>query len=352
MGRIAGIEFLRGIASLLVLLFHIRRSSTLPAAEVPLPWIDYLGFRLDLFFVISGVVMIYVGNRRPDIHSWIFVKHRILRILPPYWLMLIIFIALQNIKSFMETGHAWFPPLLNLFISVFLIPVPSHYLVIIAWTLATQMVFYTLFAYTFYKGRAAVLTTIALWGLAGQIYRFVPHEPDGPLNYIFNTMVLEFLFGMLIGIYTTRGGGGTRSRWAAVVFGAIWVYGLYYFKIDPLSAEAVGREITVGIPAACFVYAFTGIKGKLPLPFKLLAEASFMLYLFHLVIMPFTSRLTEKLLGLDDAYNHASGMLLTAFLTVIGALAVTRFIDRPYRKIYRRLISKDYTQEPVATASS
>ncbi|MDA9086259.1 acyltransferase [Methylophilaceae bacterium] len=84
-GNINQISFLRGIAVLLVLMYHL---------EIPYFEQGYLG--VDIFFVISGFLMIKILEeqfiRKDRISVWDFIIKRAKRILPAYYLVLILII--------------------------------------------------------------------------------------------------------------------------------------------------------------------------------------------------------------------------------------------------------------------
>ena len=84
-----GIQALRFVAALLVVLMH----STHYASErllIDVPIFSNGGAGVDIFFVISGFVMVIASNpliNRPD--GWrLFVARRLIRIVPLYWLLL------------------------------------------------------------------------------------------------------------------------------------------------------------------------------------------------------------------------------------------------------------------------
>lgn len=84
---IISIQYLRGIAALFIVLSHIGykdRQYSLGTFNFD---IGIIG--VDIFFVISGFIMYYVSldkpNGLPSILS--FFKHRIIRIIPLYWLL-------------------------------------------------------------------------------------------------------------------------------------------------------------------------------------------------------------------------------------------------------------------------
>src|SRR5262249_30751290 len=81
-GRLESIQAIRFLASTMVVVYH----SSLKAADYhPISLPAHLGaIGVDIFFVISGFVMVYItADRAPSVSS--FLVARIVRIVPLYW---------------------------------------------------------------------------------------------------------------------------------------------------------------------------------------------------------------------------------------------------------------------------
>jgi len=145
---INNIQFLRAFAAINVVLFHILEIG--PSYSVS---VNYLGIMrewgrngVDIFFVISGFVMVYtqLTSGKSVIQ---FIRSRIIRIVPIYWLLttclVVIFIVLPNLFREMEltTSRVYSS---YLFISQ--INVGEHPVLYPGWTLEWEMLFYFIFA--------------------------------------------------------------------------------------------------------------------------------------------------------------------------------------------------------------
>ena len=72
------IQALRALAALLVVFVHLGKL----LGGINIPPFGHAG--VDIFFVISGFIMIYTTiDRQPS--PWTFVSHRLARITPIYW---------------------------------------------------------------------------------------------------------------------------------------------------------------------------------------------------------------------------------------------------------------------------
>src|SRR5271157_3268703 len=74
---IYNVHLLRMIAALLVVYFHVASRAGL---HLPLP-LTFGICGVDVFFVISGFIIAYIGSRKPEA----FFVRRLLRIVPFYW---------------------------------------------------------------------------------------------------------------------------------------------------------------------------------------------------------------------------------------------------------------------------
>jgi peptidoglycan/LPS O-acetylase OafA/YrhL len=130
--RLYGLELLRFIAAALVLFFHI---SVIGVGE----------FGVDIFFIISGFVMMY--STQTDSRNF-FLK-RLIRIVPLYWLVTIITFSFYYIfPSFFSLPSN---DLSHLVMSLLFIPFDKNGsghapILSVGWTLNYEMYFYFLFS--------------------------------------------------------------------------------------------------------------------------------------------------------------------------------------------------------------
>jgi peptidoglycan/LPS O-acetylase OafA/YrhL len=84
------IQALRAVAALLVVLLHAFETwgERVDPAAPGVNW-DNGAAGVDIFFIISGFVMVISSRRRVDqAGAWlIFLRHRVVRIVPLYWLL-------------------------------------------------------------------------------------------------------------------------------------------------------------------------------------------------------------------------------------------------------------------------
>ena len=81
MHRLESVQALRGVAVLFVVLSHVG-------------FINFGAFGVDLFFCISGFIMMYITQKSTDN----FFYKRVIRIIPLYWAMTISTFILVSFK--------------------------------------------------------------------------------------------------------------------------------------------------------------------------------------------------------------------------------------------------------------
>lgn len=331
-GKIGEIQALRGIAATLVAAFHlygVERDS-----EGSLFWFFRHGEAgVDIFFVISGFIIFYTA--RPDRGLGNFVEARFWRIFPPYWFILLGYIAASLGLWLLLGDDSKLPSGFAVVASFLLLPVPEQ-IIVIAWTLTIEIAFYLLFAITFFRGgvRALYLGLFA-WVALSQVYQHQTAVVWAPFNYLLHSAVLEFLYGVIIATLFVR--GERRLQDLSLVLG---VLGLAAFLLtDSPLLHGVGREFVPGVPAALIVYGLLGRGWPVPDSVLLWGESSYILYLLHLLVYSLTGKVTEMALGGDP---YQSTLIRTLMLvTVVGlSMVLSATLERRYQRWYRPLLRR------------
>lgn len=149
MNSLLSIQILRAVAAWLVVFSHYMQF--LPTRHlVSQGWENYgwLGhFGVDIFFVISGFILVYSLSNRMCSAKEFFVR-RFLRIVPAYWLytFLMAILSLIYIKEFSYTGWNMTTLFSSLIFTLSRNPSGVGYfpLLTVGWTLSFEMFFYVL----------------------------------------------------------------------------------------------------------------------------------------------------------------------------------------------------------------
>ena len=86
------IQYLRGLAAVLVVYAHLDTQISRISADLHLPYASIGIWGVDIFFVISGFIM-YVVAIESDVGPGHFLIRRAIRIVPLYWLLTALIVA-------------------------------------------------------------------------------------------------------------------------------------------------------------------------------------------------------------------------------------------------------------------
>ncbi len=318
------IQMLRGIAASMVVFVHLDvQLKRLGYGTLDAAW---LSSGVDIFFVISGFIMWVSVARRPATSAGEFMRNRLIRIVPIYWLVSVGVLAMTIVApEFLHSTVFSAPHALASFL--FLParhPVTGEFwpLLVPGWTLNYEMLFYLLFAGAIAGADgvprrrlaiiAVLITSVVLLGTA------LENRVD-VMHFYANPILLEFLAGILIGIvYLER---RVRSSWAWFVpFGAGFVL-LWLSQRTGLFASATNLVAASMIVAgALFAPAFSNRA------LKALGDASYSLYLTHVVTLAAIGQM-----WVGGLQRLGAPLFVISALTscVLAASLCYRFLERP-----------------------
>jgi exopolysaccharide production protein ExoZ len=162
-GELHGLQMLRGVAASMVVAHHILGKSDTVAGRFSPLWLNLsLSSGVDIFFVISGFIMLYTtfGRTATSPSPLEFIIKRVVRIYPFYWFCCLILITLVSV-------HIFKPRLFDLSeVIESMLLVPGHNsLLATSWTLSYEMFFYFIFGATlFFRSQVTTLvgTSVAI----------------------------------------------------------------------------------------------------------------------------------------------------------------------------------------------
>ncbi len=327
-GRFASIQYLRGIAAIMIVLYHSRGPLRHLAYEGRWPDAGVLS-GVDIFFIISGFVM-WITTYGRKLSPLEFYGKRIVRIVPLYWVMTAIVLAiLLWVPAAVQSGRLVPSHVIASFLFLPAVhPVTGliQPLLIPGWTLNEEMYFYALFGVCLLlPARARIPATCLLLSIPVVLCHVVAH-PDLALRFFGNGIVLDFALGLGLGGALSS---GLRLPAAAAVAMLVAGVGLLAF------AGGGGPHVLVtGVPALAVVAGLLALElaGRLPaIPLLgVVGDASYSLYLSHTLSLSALDQLAV-LLGLRAAGISAMlGVeLLFLLLTVLVGMLVYRCIEQP-----------------------
>lgn len=345
---------------MLVVLFHaaqIWRDMTGHAGMTAIWDRGWAG--VDLFFVISGFVMVWVAAERSSgvASAGRFLFDRATRIYPLWW----VFCALMALYFLITYGQPAAPDrytgngaILAFVQSIALWPTGDLPVLTVGWTLTFELAFYALFALLLLLPSRWRMPALLVWG-AGLAAIWVtnanpPALPDSWVGILANPLCLEFVFGACVAwvIRHVR-----LSRTVGVI--CLYVGGMAFVGVM-ISGEALGglpdirsRILSFGLSAAILVMGVVVVEkhGGLNVPpsLRALGDASYTLYLSHLLVLLALKRIVEPF-GLFNHDSVAAMMSFMAFgliVSVIASIIGYKLLERPLLRLSRAILPKTET---------
>jgi exopolysaccharide production protein ExoZ len=284
--KFLGIQALRIVAACLVVFTHSTYYAFERLDKHFFVW--QRGTRgVDIFFVISGFVMIYASQKLfASPGGWkVFAGQRIVRIVPLYWMVttLKVFILLLSTGLVLHTVLSPVTAVCSyLFLPARNLDGKIEPLVGVGWTLTFEMFFYFLFTCALFlrtnvfKFVGAILTVLSI----GAYFRD-PSWP--PIAFYLNTIVLEFFIGMLIAKACINGVCFQRKT-------VFWLLACgFIFLLFPAPDWNLPKVLISGVPASLIVWSAASLgrlENSIPRVVLYLGDASYSIYLIHPFVCP------------------------------------------------------------------
>lgn len=321
--RLGNIELIRTIAALMVVLAHLAggmsaRGAHLGAAE-PLFAFGVAG--VDLFFVISGFVIVSSQLSKPRT-PWAFMRNRIRRIVPLYWVLTVLaallIVASSSLGIPVEGGPVDIASFLS---SLFFVSGPMGYpypVLYQGWTLEYEMLFYVLFASTLFQRR--IWITITSTALA--IVLIVVFTPV-------SNRLIEFVLGMAIAVLTNF--LPAPPRWLSA--GILIVGAIVFFSTSQFPG-VLPTWLEWGIPSALIVFGAVNVAQLGGGLITELGGASYAVYLVQWFAIP-VLLLVMSAFGTPSIWGFVMWAVLIVLVTEFAGILFTRFVDKPISRLLR-----------------
>lgn len=275
--KLQSIQLLRGIAALLVVFYHAL-GLQIAAAGPDMQGASLLqGFYangyagVDLFFVISGFIMVWVTRQTapglPGVAE--FLVARVTRIYPLWWAaalaatLFYLFLSVPDANdpawraALREGGAAEF-----LTKSFLLIPQPDLPVLSPGWSLIHEVYFYSVFALLLLLPRAFLPLAMLVWGGVLIIASLTGvSRPDvvGYLSLAVHPLTMEFIFGAVVGLMLSS---GFSARSGLITLGAaLWFTAMLCYHGEPtVYTLQWGRVLAFGLPGAALIYGLVTLE--------------------------------------------------------------------------------------------
>jgi len=316
-----------------------------------------LAFAVDVFFVISGFIMMHRewnAFGKPGAPRS-FLARRLARIVPIYWLVSLIYLYYVLTIPGLATANLTLDVVWKSFLFIPAIR-PSgdvHPLLDIGWTLNYEMLFYISFGLILLLPRfLGVVAMLAGFLLLYNASRWI--ELSTAVAFWANIRLFEFMFGMGLAILVRLRPNLPGPACLGLIVAGIALWQLIVSGPPiPFLTGYVNVMVFFG-SAALIVAGAVFYHGPLPGPVKwsfiTLGDASYAIYLLH----PLTYYYTPRFFGLNISEHSLSYMCFALTAVVLLAIAVHRYFENPVAQVLSRMLRKQPTPifDSVEPASS
>jgi peptidoglycan/LPS O-acetylase OafA/YrhL len=341
MQQIIAIQILRGVAALAIVVLHAMHDAgqiaTRAGGHFEAPVLP-LGAGVDLFFVISGFVMVVASKRlfAQQDASRLFLGRRVARIVPIYWVVTSAFLLIMLARPGVLNSEA--PTFAEIVKSYLFIPYlkeadglmqPIYKL---GWTLNYEMFFYLVFAVAVVLPAMRAVAALSAFMLALVMLGLWLRPAPGPLSFWTQAIILEFAAGMWIGLAWLK--GVRIGPWLA---GGLATAGFAILLLtDPNAVDFAGfqRLWRWGLPAALIIAAAS----LLPMPrldasramsaLSKVGDASYALYLCHPFVLRGLTIIWEKI-GLGPVAGPWVYVTAATLLATFVSLPIYALFEKP-----------------------
>lgn len=346
--QVLGLDGLRGLAALYVVLFHcwLYTFPGYPNSSAP-PWLDGLMFgRLAVvfFLVLSGFSLAISPAR----HGWgsggvaQFLRRRAWRILPPYWAALVMSLI---ISWFVVPASRFGPPTDSSILvygllaqDMFTAPTPNGAF----WSIGVEAELYLLFPLLLFVRRrwgAAVLVAVVTLPVIGRGLMAAGASPVEGANWLAPNLAPVFVAGMVGAGIVVASDRVRRLPWGwfavlaavpvvalGVVRGSVWTV-THYFWVDLAIAPAMTMliaAVATGRPAVL-------VRLLTARPVRSLGSFSYSLYLIHLPIVLAVIRRVAPHFVSPGLPTFGFTLIVALPVSVLGAWLFARIFEIPFK---------------------
>ena len=353
--RIQSLQALRGFAAGMVVVAH----SIEHAPGKSIDPITLAGrFGVDIFFVISGFVILYVAGNGP-FRPFAFLSRRIWRIVPLYWALTFIVAATALfMPSVFRTTQFGIEYLIK---SLFFIPVPLpgtldwRPLFKLGWTLNYEMFFYLTVTILFWC-RSMLQRALALSMLLGSLVllSFVIPPASSIFAFYANLNMLPFLAGGWLAVLWQHGWIQARSRMFAVVaLAAACVATLFFFQIPFWTTKRLDGHLLMSIAATLIGVAalfYEQLLARLKAS-EWLGDISYSLYLVHMFVVGVGWAVLNRIGILPESPMAIAGITAMVVASLIAATATYYIFEKPLMRMMDRRRKAVAKNQPIAERS-
>jgi peptidoglycan/LPS O-acetylase OafA/YrhL/glycosyltransferase involved in cell wall biosynthesis len=352
--RLELLQSCRGIAALLVLLFHVTELSREKLHQTFLYGLFQFGDSgVNFFFVLSGFIVFWVHrcDRGQSDRLKPFILKRLVRVYPLYWLITLLLIPVYIlIPSF---GQGYENHLAVIFKSLLLIPQAHPPILTVGWSLSYEILFYLVFSLTILLKPKLSGRIISVWLLGTILIQFLSItgnsfiEQNLLIQFVFSFHNLEFALGCLSAYLIAQ--SAIREGLFLLVLG---VSLFAFYGIHQTDQATLERVIFYGVPSMLIVLGAASLDLRrsftLPRLFPYLGDASYSIYLIHYPYLSAAFKLVLTMNLVDRLGYFSTISLLISSAIVIGCLTYS-LIEKPLLSFLRQKLIAPSSSSAIPT---
>ena len=314
---------------------------------------------VDLFFVISGFIMVYVTQNSGYGISTArrFIRSRVTRIYPLWWacagIMLVYFLVTYGMPAAPDRIESPDQAIGYAIRSFLLIPQDSVPILGLGWTLIHEMYFYLVFAIILLLPRKFLWPALIVW--AGFILASIvllPSLKNAVMKTAMSPLTIEFILGAAAALMVTK---QLRLNPALITIAAATaiLLGMLFYPMLPDMEPAIRRVLIFALPCAALAYGWSRLeimgRAKPSTILTTLGDWSYSLYLTHFIVFLVLRRLFDWSLpllpeniaealtiGTTGALDNLVFAIISLPLCILVAALFYRLIEAPAVRFFKR----------------
>jgi exopolysaccharide production protein ExoZ len=343
--KLQSVQVLRGVAALSVVFFHLKTVvGKYSDGSVTLPDCINIGQSgVDLFFVISGFIMVMITyDEWGKVDPVKFLLKRFSRIYPVYWFYTLLTLLAFYIRPMWVNASQHHS--VDVGATIFLLPSVTLPLVMVAWSLQFELLFYCAFSAAINRKRSVVIgivTTITTIIIAVNSI-FSMQDAWYWCQFFTNPFIIEFLFGVLCALAVKN----ICRKIHPIVLLSMLAFSLLCLPSIYFSSgeSALLQRIYFGMDYSLLVFSAVGLEAYIvkfvPAFFSTVGDGSYSIYLSHLLLLNAVAKSWFLLV-------HSTNVILEyyCFITVAVCIVVVwsiysaKYIERPsYRFLHLQIL--------------
>jgi len=373
LGKVKSIHYLRGLAALMVVFYHLKATLNDVYAQKDLGDILFNSgaFGVDLFFIISGFIICYATEKKESSMPLKYTLRRFFRIYPLLFICLIVMYLFLNNQGGLPSLLRSVVPLNANFEAGS--PFFGYNLLGPAWTLSYEIAFYALFLVSFvisHRFRWLICSGLILLLVVGIQYYYTDTVTllaynnnnfatgtllHAPATFLSSPLFLNFIYGLvayrLISyLQTVRLSANFKK---ILTLSSIFVFLVSALAI--LSVQVFGHGPLLW-GAWCFALVMSALVFEINNNIKdnkalnYLGDVSYSLYLTHAILIELFHRYPDTF----TLFNNQKGLSQVIYLVILSlfvAYIAHRFIEKPFISVGKNLISRVRTKNERRSAS-